>query len=371
MITFCGALNFEGGIRSFSDLQRMRTERGAGCAFINGEYAVLCYGESGESAFSQPVTVKHNGALYTAVIIADSEVLYEAEGLAASVLTGCIEEGEEYLKRLDFGFSLAIYDGKCGELLLLRSGGGANALFYVVRDNGIYFSSSLFCLMRLYGGCVRIESEALRKYITGDHSPLPRGLFKDILPIKAGEGILCTRWGINKVYMNEGVCIPKYEAECEALEYTAKADIRRALTDSLFAFGYPQFDFTMPALLRRIDEARARGERKIYLEEPMLCENERYFSERNEGLCRTLGVEIVSARCEKRTVSARALKGMDKALDAILKDLLSDSACVLHRLGTDILDNAEKERDIALKIRKKALLCQCALWFEKFNVVLA
>ena len=370
MITFCGALNFEGGVGSFSELQKMRTERGAGCAFINGEYAVMCYGESGERAFLQPVTVKRNGALYTAVIIADSEGLDEAEDLAASVLTGYIEEGEEYLKRLDFGFSLAIYDERCGELLLLKGRGGEKSLFYAVRDRGIYFSSSLFCLTRLYGGCVRIDREVLRKYIMGGHSPLPQGLFKDVLPIKAGEGVLCTRWGINKVYMNEGVSVSACEADYETLEHSAKADIRRALTDSLFAFGYPQFDFTMPALYKRIEAARARGERKIYVEEPALSNDARYFLERNEGLYRTWGVEIAGARCEKRSASARALKGMDKALGVILNDFLSDSACVLHRLGADILDNAENESEITLKIRKKALLCQCALWFEKFNVVL-
>ncbi len=369
MITFCGILNY-GGIKSFSELQRMRTERGAGCAFINGEYAVLCYGESGERAFLQPVTVKRNNALYTAVIIADTDVFGHGEKFAESVLTGYVEEGEEYLKRLDFGFSLALYDQRCGELLLLNGGSGAKSLFYTVRDGGICFSSSLACLMRLYGGCVRIDRDVLCEYIKGDHSPLPHGLFKDIFSIKAGQGILCTRWGINEVYMSQATYPSGQDAECEVLEYSAKTDIMAALTDSLFAFGYPQFDFTVPSILQRINEARAHGERRIYVEEIALTDNTRYFLERAESFYNTWGVELVGVRSDKKAANARALRGMDKALGGFLKDLLADHACVLHRLGPDVLDNAEEERDMALKIRKKALLCQCALWFEKFNVVL-
>lgn len=370
MMTFCGALNFGGGITSFSELQKMRTERGPGCAFINGEYAVLCYGESGESAFLQPVTVKYNNALYTAVIIADSDACGDEERVAESVLSGYLEEGEEYLRRLDFDFSLALYDQRCGELLLLKGAYGEKGLFYTEREDAVYFSSSLACLMRLYGGCVRIDKDVLCKYIKGDYSPLPKGLFKDIISIKTGRGILCTRWGINEVYTSQGSRHCVQDAECEALEVLAKTEIMRALTDSLFAYGYPQFDFTVPALLKIINKARDAGERRIYVEEMALSDNDDYFSERAESFCRTWGVELVGVRCDKKSANVRALKGMDKALGAILAECIADPACVLHRLGADILDNAEGEKDLALKIRKKAMLCQSAMWFENFNVVL-
>lgn len=369
MITFCGALNFSDGIKSFSELQKMRTERGAGCAFINGEYAVLCYGENGERAFLQPVTLKYNNAFYTAVIATGPETSGDECRIAESVLTGYLEEGETYLRRLDFGFALALYDQRCGELLLIK-GGGEKSLFYTLREKEIFFSTSLACLMRLYGGCVRIDKNVLCEYIKGDYSPLPDGLFKDILSIKAGQGILCTRLGINEVYMSQATHQPVQEEECEVLEYSAKTDIMAAITDSLFAFGYPQFDFTMPSILKRIKEARAQGEGRICVEEIALTDNTRYFLERAESFYGTWGVELVGLRSEKKVANVRALRGMDRVLGGVLKDLLADSACVLHRLGADILENADEEKDLTLKIRKKAILCQCALWFEKFNVVL-
>ena len=348
----------------------MRTKRGAGCAFINGEYAVLCFGESGESAFLQPVTVKYNNALYTAVIIADSGACGDERRIAESVLAGYIEVGEEYLRRLDFAFSLALYDQRCGELLLLRGGSGEKSLFYTVKGGAIYFSSSLACLMRLYGGCVQIDKNVLREYIKGDYSPLPDGLFKDILSIKAGRGILCTRWGINEVYMDQSVNTVKWNAEYELLGFSAKTDMMMALTDSLFAFGYPQFDFTVPAMLQMISNARELGERRIYVEEIAITDNAQYFLERYESFYRMWGVEIVGVRSDKKAANTRVLRGMDKAIDMILKDFCANPTCILHQLGEDVLDSAVGENDLVLKIRKKALLCQCALWFEKFNVVL-
>ena len=170
--------------------------------------------------------------------------------------------------------------------------------------------------------------------------------------------------------MNQAAYPSEQEAECESLEYSARTDIMGALTDSLFAFGYPQFDFAVPAILQRIGEARALGEQRIYVEEPALTDNGQYFLERAESFYCTWGVELVGVRSEKKAVNARVLKCMDKALDAILKNFKANPACVLHRLGEDVLDNAENEKDFALRIRKKALLCQCSLWFEKFNVVL-
>ena len=367
MTTFCGALNFEGGSVCFSELQKMRTERGAGCAFINGEYGVLCYGDS---SFLQPVSLKYNNHLYAAVIIADSDAGNDFGTLAESVLIGYIEEGEEYLGRLNFGFSLALYDKKCGELLLLKGGDGDKSLFYTVRDGGIYFSSSLACLMRLYGGCVRIDKDILREYIMGEHLSLPYGLFKDIVSIRAGQGVLWTRWGMNDVYIKRASFLRKRECVGEELEYSPKNGMLRSLTDSLFSFSYPQFDFCVPAILQRIDAARESGEKRICIELPILSDSELYFLERAESFFCTWGVEIEYVKIEKKATNKRALKCMDKSLDDILKDLVSDSACILHKLGADVLENARNEQDVALRIRKKGLLCQTAIWFEKFNVVL-
>ena len=153
------------------------------------------------------------------------------------------------------------------------------------------------------------------------------------------------------------------------LELYLKKD-PRAIEESLFAYGYPQFDFCVPAILQRIERARARGEGRICVELPAFTDDEQYLSERAERFSWTWGVELEYVRSGKRAVSKRALKRMEKSIDAVLKDFISDSACVLHGLGADVLDNAKNEKDAALRVRKKALLCQTVTWLEKFNVVL-
>jgi asparagine synthetase B (glutamine-hydrolysing) len=136
-VLFCGALNFEDRAVSFSDLKKMYGPRRGGTAFVNREIGIICDSDV------QPLTVSYNSSLYTAAIVSSLPIAQSTQNLAQSVLGGYFEEGDSYVRRMDFPFALALYDSRCGELLLSKGAVGDKALFYTQRDGTVYFASSI------------------------------------------------------------------------------------------------------------------------------------------------------------------------------------------------------------------------------------
>ena len=189
MVGFLGVFCIEGERNIFSDLKTLCGDIGMGCAFVDGRYGILCHGmkELSEELI-QPVTGRYNNALYAAAVSTPDSSRTEND--AQALLGGYIEEGEEYIHRLDIRYSLAMYDGRCGELLLAKGFRGDRPLFYTVTDKAVYFSTTLRPLMRLFGGTVRVDEKILTEYIGGGYSSMPDGLFCDISPLSAGHILL-------------------------------------------------------------------------------------------------------------------------------------------------------------------------------------
>ena len=149
MVGFCGIFNMGNGRVSFDSLKRMNLTRGFGCAFLTRELGLLCSGMDSAAHSMQPVSLRYNNAPYTAAAVCSDSPLGENGGkLARSVIEAYIEEGDSFLRRSADGFSFCLYDGRCGELMLLR---GNSPLFYSIRDDLLYFSTSLPSLLRIFG----------------------------------------------------------------------------------------------------------------------------------------------------------------------------------------------------------------------------
>lgn len=373
MFGFCGCLNFERGAVELSVLKRMCGLHSVGCAFINKEYGVLCDGVDALSEPAlQPVTVRYNNALFTAAVLSDRHVR-SGGSLAEAVLEGYIEEGAEYVRRLDFPYALALYDGRCGELLLAKGHAGDKPLFYTVKDGAVYFASSLRPLVRLYGGCVRINKRILKKHLEGEYTNLPEGLFCDIFSVRAGHSLLCSRLGQSDVPTLRGVyAFDSFsDSRGDVVPLSARADMRRALTDALFAFDYPQFDCYMPSLMEYLSAAKSRGARHARVGDPTAVLCSEYAAERADRLGTLWDVEIMSVPAPSDAWAKKSLKSMEKELDGILGEYLSSHECILRRLtDTESIESIGEEKSIPLRIRKKGMLCQTAMWFESFNLVL-
>lgn len=374
MIGFCGALDFEKNRVDFSTLKKMCGLHGAGSAFINGEIGMICDGDgSFEDGTLQPVTLSYNGSLYTAAVSVPRAMERESGNVAQSVLEGYFELGEEFIHKLDFPYALALYDGRRGELLLAKGHLGDKPLFYSIREGTVYFASSLRPLIRLFGGCVRVSKKALVSFVTGDCSVLPDGLFCDIRAIRGGQGLFCSRLAQSVIPIPCGVYPFERQKRnmCYTPEYSRKTDIRRVLTDALFAFDYPQFDSFMPVLLPHLSEMRELGRGEVCVSEARWGEKEDYFKERAERLGAVFGMDVYTVEDERVALSARDLKSMDKALDGILEEYVAEPSCPLLRIfGEETVESIRERRSLPLRIRGKGMLIQSAMWLDTYNLII-
>ncbi len=361
MVGFCGALDFDGRSVKFSVLKKMCGLHSAGCAFIKDEFGILCDGYGG----CEPLTVSYNNSLYTAALIADGEKnLGEKE-----LLQGYFEEGEDFFRSLDFPFSLALYDGRCGELTLAKGAWGDKPLFYTVRDGVVYFASALRPLIRLHGGCVRVSLDVLAEYIDSPYRCIPDGLFCDIHPIKGASALVCSSFGQSLVPLELGTHTRvRYEGEFEEMS-CGDGDIRHKLMEALFAFDYPQFDCFMPSICARLAESKASGEKALRIYDGIPETYADYIAERGERLGAVWGIELCTRCAERQPRSKRELRKMEKELDRVL-DTYSARGIIKSIYQKIPYNKISEEKNIAMRIRKKGLLCQSAMWFESFNLVL-
>lgn len=371
MTNLCGALDFNNRAVDFSTLKRIRGSHGGGCAFINNEFGVLCdcITQRADEPI-QPITVKYNNSLYTAAIIMDNAATGLESSTAQAVLEGYFEEGEDYFRRLDFSFALALYDGRCGELLLRKGYRGDKPLFYTVKEGTLYFSSSLRSLIRLYGGCVKISKQALTAHILAAPSSFPTGLFKDIRAVPSGGALICSALGQNLVLSSgtHTVCGDGADGELSHIPYTKKTDMRRILSDTMFAFGYPQFDCFLPSILAEIKEKKGSG---VYsLNETVFSDYPEYAAERAETVGRSWGIDIRSAPQCDYLPTQRELKAIERAVDNLLDGMLSDASSPLCRIfDSELYERVWEQRDVYLRIRQKAMICQTQMWAQSFNLV--
>ena len=361
---FGGILNDRTGSVDFGVLRRACAPYKSGCAFVNREYGILC------NDTSQPVILKHNNSIYTAALISDTHG--EDDALTAqSVLEGYIEDGEGFLYGLDFPFSLALYDGRCAELLLIKNERGDKPLFYSESDGVLCFSTSVGALLNMLGGCVRVRKNVLKAHIMGGYSALPDGLFCDVRPLRSGQRLLCSRLGHSLVEApnkDSGQTQHGIPALAESLKISASG-VREKLTSALFAFGYPQFDHTMPALLEYARKSRARGERSAAFYD--VLENTEYARERNARIGEAEGIMLSSVAAERADVNKRVMKAIEREIDNILAKYLDTPTNIIRSFADgELLEIIENEKSTPLRIRSKGMLCQTAMWFESCNLII-
>ena len=371
MGTFCGVLGFGTETSDFNELRRL-CGMGVGCAYAGSEFSVIYFGDA--RVFEkplQPVTVCHNGHLYTSVVIS-AEYPPSSTSLASEILGRYLEAGEGCFTHLNIPFAALIYDGRCGELLACRSGvaGGAVPLFFAKKGEKIYFSTSLFPLYRLFGGCIMVNKRVLREYICSDMAVAPADLFCDIRPIGRGRGVLCTRFGESEVDVHATQYFSQLpQALIGVAPQKSCADgIEGVLTDALFAYGYPQFDCYMPAFVSEVRRAAAQGLRAVRIQDATL-ESGEYCEQRAYVLSELCGMRIISVRSRASLMGKHAMKVMEKKIDGLLAPYIDDSSSVLYSIFEDRCA-WENKKSIPSRIRTKGMLYQTVKWLEHFNIAI-
>lgn len=367
---FCGAFDLSHGAVNFSLLRRIRGSQGGGCAFVNNEFGVLCDGalEGRETEQCQPTTVKYNNALYTSAIIMDKAATGLEASTASALLEGYLEEGERYFQRLDFAYAFVMYDGRCGELILRKGYRGDKPLFYTLRDNTLYFATSLQSIVKLYGGCVKVNKKILDRFILDTPPSQSQNLFYNISSLNAGEMLICSSFGYDVVRKECAVNLMRGNIQrvLPYVAYTKDSDMHKILTDALFVFGHPQFDCYMPSLIRGIrmaDKGRAYG-----IDDGLYDEYQDYAVYRAERIGMAFGVDVYPLAGAKTRPSLRELRAMDKAIDKLLDENAEGLEKVFDCCQIETVKN---EKNIPLRIRRKGMMYQTVIWQEHFNIIFA
>lgn len=102
------------------------------------------------------------------------------------IAQGYVEYGDLIFNKLNGAFSIAIYNNKRNELILVRDKFGSKPLFYYYSDNEFIFSSDLNDIKE-YGIKREINNTALNIYFALTYIPAPYTIYKNVNKVEAGS----------------------------------------------------------------------------------------------------------------------------------------------------------------------------------------
>ena len=95
-----------------------------------------------------------------------------------------------------------------------------------------------------------------------------------------------------------------------------------------------------------------------------------YAAERAEVIGRSWGIDIRTAGECNYTPLQKEIKAIERAVDCLLEEMLSDTSSPLCRIfESELYERVWEQSDVYLRIRQKAMICQTQIWAESFNLV--
>lgn len=317
------------------------------------------------------------------ITVCDGEIYTESEmGIGAERLRAFDESDAEtcleaYLKYgIDIGehisgdLALCVYDRRKKELFLIRTGNGMPPLYYGIKDSSIGFASELGGMLAFFDSPAEVSRSTLRAHV------LSRGgqyngtdLYRDIYSVEQMSGCLCSRLGITPFKYVSFPSTPSTEQRIEAfggeLVCPDEEGMSRLLRETLYAFGYPQFDCLMPSFLRDVKISEETG-RAIF--DGTLCCDIGYSLERRYALCSIGGYRPVCLPPPVCTVKEKELKKMESIMLSLFSE--RDKQQTAFVLGDDIENELLRERNTALRIRYLGMALQSVIWYDTMRITL-
>src|SRR3954469_15482865 len=154
------------------------------------------------------------------------------------------EEGIRCVERLDGMFSLAIFDGRTGELFLARDRLGKKPLYYAQPPGGFVFGSEIKALLEHPAITPDLDEEAFHHYLTFVCTPAPMTMFQGVRKLAPAERMLVKPDGttVSDVYWSpmDGPATDELDAMSEkelqerVLELLRGSIARRMMSDVPF-----------------------------------------------------------------------------------------------------------------------------------------
>ncbi|OGF69637.1 asparagine synthase (glutamine-hydrolyzing) [Candidatus Giovannonibacteria bacterium RIFCSPLOWO2_02_FULL_45_14] len=136
------------------------------------------------------------------------------------------EEKEDFVKKLEGMFAIAIWDKKGGKLLLARDRFGEKPLYYSFFNGNFIFGSEPKSILAHPAARAELDRSTLEKYLLYEFVPAPQTIFKNILKLSAGHFL---------VLKNGKIRLEKYwdVTENNPLADLPSQDFQKVLEDKL------------------------------------------------------------------------------------------------------------------------------------------
>ena len=155
------------------------------------------------------------------------------------------DHGEEFPKKIDGMFAVALWDDEKKLGVLARDRMGKKPLYYCIHSNALYFASEIKGLLRIPGFERSLNLDALHQFLSFKHVPHPLSIFKGIailppahmLMYRAGHEPIVTRyWDLNFSRTEESAGMTEEEITDRLLMLLRRGVQRRLLSDVPIGF---------------------------------------------------------------------------------------------------------------------------------------
>lgn len=153
-------------------------------------------------------TIVYNGEIYNMKELKQElegeGAVFETESDTEVILTGYILHGEEYIKKLNGIFAIAIWDEGENQLLLFRDRLGIKPLFYTLQGETLIFASEIKGLLAYPGVKPQVDREGLCEILAlGPAKTYGKGVFRNIKEVLPGHRIRYSHSGFQeRAYWN-------------------------------------------------------------------------------------------------------------------------------------------------------------------------
>lgn len=183
----------------------------------------------------QPLLLKREGKTFA--IVYDGElynmqelkqelmnkgVCFETAGDTEVVLAGYMEEGPEFVNKMNGVFAFAVWDPAQEKVFLFRDRLGVKPLFYTWAEDTLVFSSEIKGLFA-YPGCSPVlDRGGLREiFALGPAKSYGKGVFKGVYEVYAGHFLVCGAFGVSDCCYWKLVSQPHEDSYKETVEKTS------------------------------------------------------------------------------------------------------------------------------------------------------
>lgn len=294
-----------------------------------------------------------------------------ADGAARHLLACYRERGAGCAETLCGSFAAAICDEARGEVLLLRDRQGSRPLFCLALPERFVFASEIKGVLASLDEPIPIRRERLREHLLAPcGADAGEDLYESILCLPPAHAALYSPTGLSLLPLSHAepptACNTNGDAALPiSFVCPDKENLRRILTEVLFAFDYPQFDVWMPALLGALATADT-AERQIVFEDVTLWESIPYAFERADRLGGCLGLHAVPVVPSARTCPHPTLAPMAERMESLCAEL--DVARLRYLFGDGCLREIARQKNPARQIRMLGMLYQTLQWEAHYPI---